>query len=162
MKIGQVWLDCIIYQSEKDNKVWVRETGDFYEKFVPVLDINAVCVLIEGKDGMILGVSRKTNHNDFGLPGGKVEPDDVDDIAAIRREVKEETGLELTNIQRQFTLPCVDKNGMIPCTLFTADCFGDINHNEPHVVKWVRPEIVMLGSFREYNKEVFERLNIKF
>lgn len=162
MKIGQVWLDCVVYQSENDKKVWVREKIDFSEKFVPVLNINAVCVLIRDKDGLFLGVSRKTNHNDFGLPGGKVEPEDISDVDAIRREVREETGLELTNIERKFTLPCVDKNGMIPCTLFTADYFGEINHNEPHVVKWVRPETILLGSFSEYNKEVFDRLNIEY
>lgn len=33
MKIGQVWLRCVIYQSYKDKKIWVREHGDFFEKF---------------------------------------------------------------------------------------------------------------------------------
>ena len=33
MKIGQVWLPCVIYQSYKDKKIWVREHGDFFEKF---------------------------------------------------------------------------------------------------------------------------------
>lgn len=36
MKIGQVWLSCVIYQSYKDKKIWVREHGDFFEKFKPV------------------------------------------------------------------------------------------------------------------------------
>jgi len=36
MKIGQVWLKCIIYQSYKDKKIWVREAGEFFEKFKPV------------------------------------------------------------------------------------------------------------------------------
>lgn len=36
MKIGQVWLKCIVYQSYKDQKIWVREAGDFFEKFKPV------------------------------------------------------------------------------------------------------------------------------
>lgn len=35
MKIGQVWLRCIVYQSYKDKKIWVREHGDFFEKFKP-------------------------------------------------------------------------------------------------------------------------------
>lgn len=35
MKIGQVWLKCIIYQSYKDKKIYVREAGEFFEKFTP-------------------------------------------------------------------------------------------------------------------------------
>lgn len=35
MKIGQVWVRCVIYQSYKDKKIWVREHGDFFEKFKP-------------------------------------------------------------------------------------------------------------------------------
>lgn len=40
MKIGQLWLNCIVYQSYKDKKIWVREAGDFFEKFKPVESTN--------------------------------------------------------------------------------------------------------------------------
>lgn len=33
MKIWQVWLPCVVYQSYKDKKIYVREHGDFFEKF---------------------------------------------------------------------------------------------------------------------------------
>lgn len=36
MKIGQVWLKCVIYQSYKDKRIYVREHGDFFEKFKEV------------------------------------------------------------------------------------------------------------------------------
>ena len=39
-----------------------------------------------------LAVSRKNNPNDWGLPGGKVDPDETSQ-QAIRREVMEETGI---------------------------------------------------------------------
>lgn len=35
MKIGQVWLRCVIYQAYKDKKIYVREHGEFFEKFKP-------------------------------------------------------------------------------------------------------------------------------
>lgn len=35
MKIGQAWIDCIVYQSHRDDKIYVRERGDFFEKFKP-------------------------------------------------------------------------------------------------------------------------------
>lgn len=33
MKIGQVWLPCVVYQAHKDNEIYVRELNDFVEKF---------------------------------------------------------------------------------------------------------------------------------
>jgi hypothetical protein len=38
MKIGQVWIMCCIYKSYKDGRIYVRERGDFNEKFKPVVD----------------------------------------------------------------------------------------------------------------------------
>lgn len=38
MKIGQVWIMCIVYKSYKDQRIYVRERGDFNEKFKPVVD----------------------------------------------------------------------------------------------------------------------------
>jgi hypothetical protein len=38
MKIGQAWISCIVYQSDKDGSVYVREQMDFHEKFVPAQD----------------------------------------------------------------------------------------------------------------------------
>jgi hypothetical protein len=40
MKIGQVWLKCVIYQSYSDKMYYVREHGEFFEKFKPVEDKN--------------------------------------------------------------------------------------------------------------------------
>ena len=36
-------------------------------------------VVILNRDHFVLGVSRKHDHNDFGLPGGKMEPEDEGD-----------------------------------------------------------------------------------
>lgn len=33
MKIGQAWIVCIVYQSRDSGAVYVREVGDFKEKF---------------------------------------------------------------------------------------------------------------------------------
>lgn len=38
MKIGQVWIVCCIYKSYKDGRIYVRERGDFNEKFQKVVD----------------------------------------------------------------------------------------------------------------------------
>ena len=56
---------------------------------------NSACVLIQDPyTGLILGVSRKDDPNDFGLPGGKCEPGE-DSLTTALRELREETGVLL-------------------------------------------------------------------
>ena len=51
------------------------------------------CVILT-KEDKILGVTRKYNHSDWGLPGGKLDPGETA-LEAIIRESKEETGLDI-------------------------------------------------------------------
>lgn len=125
------------------------------------MKISAQVVLIN-EEGLILGVSRKDDHNDFGLIGGKMEPQDNNDpmMTAIR-ETREETGLDISNLRLVFA---IHKEGFMGYT-YLADYSGEINHNEPHVVKWVPMERLVLGSFGKYNQMVSDSLkdmNIKF
>jgi hypothetical protein len=116
--------------------------------------ITAQVVLIN-EEGLVLGVSRKDNHTDFGLPGGKMDPEDNNDpmITAIR-ECKEETGLDISDLQLVFA---IHKSGNMGYT-YLAKYSGEINHNEPHVVKWVPMEVLINGSFGRYNQMVSESL----
>ena len=62
-------------------------------------------VVLLNEDGLVLGVSRKTNHNDFGLAGGKMEDIDNDNpMAAAIRETKEETGLDIYDLNLIFAI----------------------------------------------------------
>jgi ADP-ribose pyrophosphatase YjhB (NUDIX family) len=116
--------------------------------------ITAQVVLIN-ELGLILGVSRKDNHTDFGLPGGKMDPEDNNDpmVTAIR-ECKEETGLDVSDLQLVFA---IHKSGNMGYT-YLAKYSGEINHNEPHVVKWVPMHVLINGSFGRYNEMVSESL----
>lgn len=118
------------------------------------MKISAQVVLIN-PEGLILGVSRKDDHNDFGLIGGKMDPqDDNDPINTAIREAREETGLEIYNLRLVFA---IHKEGFMGYT-YLADYKGEINHNEPHVVKWLPMERLVLGSFGKYNKMVSDSL----
>jgi hypothetical protein len=118
------------------------------------MKITAQVVLINPQ-GLILGVSRKDNHNDFGLIGGKMDPQDNNDpIQTAIRETREETGLEISNLRLVFA---IHKEGFMGYT-YLADYKGEINHNEPHVVKWVPMERLVLGSFGKYNQMVSDSL----
>jgi len=116
--------------------------------------ITAQVVLIN-EEGLILGVSRKDNHSDFGLPGGKMElEDDNDPTTTAIRECKEETGLDISQLQLIFA---IHKSGNMGYT-YLAKYTGEINHNEPHVVKWVPMQVLINGSFGRYNEMVSESL----
>lgn len=111
-------------------------------------------VVLINEDGLILAVSRKDNHEDFGLPGGKVDPGETPEQAAIR-ETKEETGLEIYDLQLVFAM---FKNGYMGYT-YLAKYSGEINHNEPHVVKWDSFYKITQGSFGKFNQLVAESLD---
>lgn len=118
------------------------------------MKISAQVVLIN-PEGLVLGVSRKDNHNDMGLCGGKMEDIDKTPEDTAIRETKEETGLDISNLRLIFA---IHKDGYMGYT-YLADYTGEINHNEPHVVKWVEFERLVLGSFGKYNKLVSESLD---
>lgn len=116
----------------------------------------AVQVVLINSKGEILTVSRKDNHNDMGLPGGKVDPEDNGDpIVAAIRETKEETGLDITNLRLIFAM---HKNGFMGYT-FLADYEGEIHTDEPHIVKWAPfNTVIENSSFGRWNTMVAESL----
>jgi len=119
------------------------------------MKITAQVVLIN-QDGLVLGVSRKDDHFDMGLPGGKMEEQDEDDpMNTAIRETYEETGLLVSNLRLVFA---IHKEGFMGYT-YLAEYNGEINHNEPHVVQWLPMERLILGSFGKYNKMVADSLN---
>lgn len=117
----------------------------------------SVQVVILNERGDTLCVSRKDNHKDFGLPGGKVDPEDASLEDALIREVKEETGLiiEKEDLLKVYSF-C--KNGYMGHTYLCEKYKGEIQTDEPHVVKWSNFQEVTEGSFGNWNTNVSESL----
>lgn len=115
-----------------------------------------VQVILINDNGEVLCVSRKDNHEDFGLIGGKVDPEDKGDlIAAAIRETKEETGLSICNLKMIFATHWKDYMGYT----YIADYTGTIKTDEPHVVKWAPfNTVIENSSFAEWNKWVAKSL----
>jgi len=112
-------------------------------------------VVLVNEEGLVLGVSRKDNHSDFGLPGGKMDPEDNNDPTTTAiRECKEETGLDISQLELVFA---IHKSGHMGYT-YLAKYTGEIKYDEPHVVKWVPFQVLINGSFGRYNEMVSESL----
>jgi 8-oxo-dGTP pyrophosphatase MutT (NUDIX family) len=122
-----------------------------------------VHVVLINEDGLICLVSRKDNHKDFGIPGGKLDKGESYEEAAIR-EVKEETGLDIKNLTMIFAM---HRKGCMGQT-FIAEYSGKIDYDkekEPHVVKWGKMKEAIDGKFGYWNKlvkETLKSLNVKF
>ena len=122
-----------------------------------------VQALIFNEEGEILAVSRKTDHNDFGLAGGKVDEEDYGCLinpplmAALLREVKEETGIDI-NVDTAELVFAIHKDGYMGYTYLTKEWSGEIHTDEPHVVKFTNFQEIMNGSFGRYNSLVAESL----
>lgn len=101
-------------------------------------------VILEGK---VLGVSRKTDPNDFGLPGGKVDEGETLYDAMVR-EVKEETGLTVLKAKPLFFREDTD---FVAVVYLVEQYYGEISTEEAGAVKWIDFETLKKGSFGDYN-----------
>jgi mutator protein MutT len=119
------------------------------------MKVTSVCAVIIN-NGRVLGVSRKDNPSDFGLPGGKVNQNEHPD-EAIAREVKEETGLTVVSYEKIFHRK---EKGKKVRTYYVDNWFGTIYTEEKGRVAWVGLEQLFAGSFGEYNKNLFKRFAV--
>lgn len=122
----------------------------------------AVVGLVQ-RNGLVLAVSRKTNHEDLGLPGGKLDPGETPE-EAVRREIFEETGLVVLSLTRIFDhMDRVEGLDRKPCRCFRIDAWeGEPDAFEGAVVQWVKPSRLLEDSctFRDYNRTLFTTIDL--
>lgn len=100
--------------------------------------------LIENKNGEFL-MLKKADDYDFTAgkweqPGGKVEEDE-DRFKALKREIKEETGLEIESSEDLVRIELEDENHINCYVLHSSDFSGEIELSEEHEeFRWIRPE----------------------
>jgi 8-oxo-dGTP pyrophosphatase MutT (NUDIX family) len=108
----------------------------------------------------ILAVSRKNNHSDFGLPGGKLEASDETMFHGLIREVMEETGVRIEKAEPIFTRE--DNEYVAIVFLVTKWTKEDVslNPSETGRVKWADFEDLKKGSFGNYNSKLENHLKL--
>ena len=110
----------------------------------------AALMVVLGKDGTLLGVSRPNDPQDFGLPGGSVEPGEDPELAAIR-ELEEETSLKAMRVKKleQSTY----RERTVHCFL-ALEWSGEPRRSDEGVVAWVTWEVLGNGKYGDYNRRI--------
>lgn len=113
-------------------------------------------VVIINEEGLVLAVSRKDDHTNFGLPGGKMEDEDQNSpVATAFRETKEETGVYPMGLELIFATHMDGKMGF---TYLAKDYHGELSTDEPHTIEWVPFQRLINGGFGKYNRLVYDSL----
>ena len=119
----------------------------------------AVCGLLF-HNNKILSVSRKSNHNDFNLFGGKLESGETWKEALIR-ECYEETGYNINIIPVYYEAMCDDTLSRTYICVAT-DWHFDYPERDLAVVQYLSPSELTEGAFGDYNKALFKHFNINY
>jgi 8-oxo-dGTP pyrophosphatase MutT (NUDIX family) len=116
---------------------------------------DAVVVVIACNDasthGRVLGVSRLYDHDDWGLPGGSVDPGETPEQAA-RRETHEETSLTLLELTK---LDEVEYRGRTVHAFVATGYEGEPRASDEGAVAWVSWAELARGTYGDYNRRLF-------
>lgn len=125
---------------------------------------HAVCFLLVNDKKEVLAISRGKDKTMWGLPGGKVEPNE-DLKTAVVREMYEETGYVVAAPEQVYTAMVPGTVNFI-CTAFIGKVVAeapDAPRSLPYEgdVEWKKPDVLVTSSpFAEYNAALFLLFNI--
>jgi len=108
--------------------------------------ISTVGALIYNAAGEVLMIRTHKSSNRWGIPGGKIKTNEPA-LDALRREVREETGLELRDIRFELVQDCIEPPEFYKKAHFlllnytaTATTTDVVLNEEAETFRWVSPE----------------------
>lgn len=121
-----------------------------------VLDWDAAVVLLQRRDGKVLGVTRGRDLNDVNPPGGNREPQDQTPLDTARRELYEETGLRL---HEAIGIASWFKDGRYVIAFKGLSWSGTLRPSREGVPAWVSPNKFFQNtcSYRGYSMGMLQR-----
>ena len=110
----------------------------------------AACVVIV-QDGKVLAVPRRGTTDQWGLPGGKVNPSESIRHTAVR-EILEETNLKLDVDKLTEIHGGPDDNGFIVITYaYEGTLRGELKQGDTGEPKWITWDELISGPYPKYN-----------
>lgn len=120
--------------------------------------IPAVSIIIF-KDNKILAVSRRGTDDQWGLPGGKVDPGETH-IDAIIREVKEETHLSINKRKCTKIFEGEDGDFYVQTYMYNDELNETPKMGDAGAVGWVSWNDLLEGPFSKYNAKLKKSLSL--
>lgn len=117
-----------------------------------------VCLCALNRD-KVLGVARRGSIDQWGLPGGKVDPGESM-LAALVREVQEETNILLDKNKLRPVFSRVDDSFFV-VTYFYQEKIGETpSQGDAGPVEWVTWDQLITGPFGIYNSKLKNKLGL--
>lgn len=120
--------------------------------------LHAVTALVFNPKLDILAVGRREDPTDIGLPGGTIEDGELP-ADAMRRELREETGLVATHFRRVFD---GEHHGRRVATYLVSGYEGRIRSSDEGDTRWMslREFMQQTRTFRRYHFALFEHMGM--
>lgn len=153
-------LRSILEQNNLELKSTSRE-GDANR--MPIVTVGA---LIMNDVGEVLMIRTHKWSNLWGIPGGKIKWGE-ESVAALRREIKEETDLEITDIRFVLVQDCIHspefyRDAHFVLLNYTARCVGEPNvklNDEAREFKWVSVATALTMPINKPTRILLEAIN---
>lgn len=118
----------------------------------------AVC-LCAIKEDRVLAVARRGTKDEWGLPGGKVNPGETN-LEALVREVKEETNINLDQSLLEPVYERIDPPFFVTTFLYHGNINDVPEQGDAGPATWITWDELIKGPFGKYNLNLKNKLGI--